>query len=90
MTEEQTQPLKLSYRPDDLVRTNSIVSLSSSGVSESESTIVPDVAFVPSTSKGSTSTIDSPRNNRESQPLLGRMETDIVQFNTFPGIKVNE
>ncbi|XP_075222426.1 phosphatidylinositol 4-kinase II alpha isoform X1 [Lycorma delicatula] len=84
MTEEQTQPLKLSYRPDDLVRTNSIVSLSSSGVSESEGTIVPDVAFVPSTSKGSTSTIDSPRNNRESQPLLGRMETDLVQFNSFP------
>lgn len=88
MTEEPTQTLKLSYKPDDLVRTNSIVSLSSSGVSESEGTIVPDVAFVPSTSKNSTSTIDSPRNNRESQPLLGRMEADTIQFNTFPGKKL--
>ncbi|RZF43110.1 hypothetical protein LSTR_LSTR001288 [Laodelphax striatellus] len=80
MTEEQNQ-LKLSFKTDELVsRSDSIVSLSSSGVSDTE-ICVPDVAFVASSSKGST--IDSPRSNRESQPLLGRMESDI-QCNTFP------
>ncbi|XP_039283368.1 phosphatidylinositol 4-kinase type 2-alpha isoform X5 [Nilaparvata lugens] len=80
MTEEQNQ-LKLTFKTDELVsRSDSIVSLSSSGVSDTEVS-VPDVAFVASSSKGST--IDSPRSNRESQPLLGRMEADI-QFNTFP------
>lgn len=82
MTEEQTQ-LKLSFKPDDLIRTNSIVSLSSSGVSESEvNTFIPDVAFAPSSSNGGT--IDSPRSNRENQPLLGRMEGDVL-YNNFPG-----
>lgn len=81
MTEEQTQ-LKLSFKPDDLIRTNSIVSLSSSGVSESEgNTFIPDVAFAPSSSNGGT--IDSPRSNRENQPLLGRMEGDVL-YNNFP------
>uniref|UniRef100_A0A1B6C7D0 Phosphatidylinositol 4-kinase type 2 n=1 Tax=Clastoptera arizonana TaxID=38151 RepID=A0A1B6C7D0_9HEMI len=81
MTEEQTQ-LKLSFKQDDLNRTNSIVSLSSSGISESEATFLPDVAFIPGSSNGGT--IDSPRSNRENQPLLGRMEGDHILYNNFP------
>lgn len=82
MTEEQTQ-LKLSFKQDNLIRTNSIVSLSSSGISESEATFLPDVAFVPGSNNGGT--IDSPRSNRENQPLLGRMEGDHILYNNFPG-----
>jgi hypothetical protein len=40
------------------------------------------VAFAPSSNNGNT--IDSPRVNRENQPLLGRMESDVT-FNNFPG-----
>lgn len=78
MTEEQTQ-LKLSFKPEDLNRATSIVSLSSSGVSEADQSILPDVAFVPGSNSG---TIDSPR-TRENQPLLGRGDCD--SFNSFPG-----
>jgi hypothetical protein len=77
MTEDQTH-LKSQLVSEDKSRTNSVASLSSSGVSDE----VPEVAFAPSTNNGST--IDSPRVNRENQPLLGRMESD-VNFNNFPG-----
>lgn len=80
MTEEQT-PLKLDFKPDELANTNSVVSLSSSGVSEPENTILPEVSFAPETINGIT--VDSPRNNSESQPLLGRMDSH-PQFNHFP------
>jgi len=77
MTEEQTH-LKSQVISEDKSRTNSVASLSSSGVSDE----VPEVAFAPSSNNGST--IDSPRVNRENQPLLGRMESDVT-FNNFPG-----
>lgn len=77
MTEEQTH-LKSQLISEDKSRTNSVASLSSSGVSDE----VPEVAFAPSSNNGST--IDSPRVNRENQPLLGRMESDVT-FNNFPG-----
>ncbi|XP_054262513.1 phosphatidylinositol 4-kinase type 2-alpha isoform X1 [Macrosteles quadrilineatus] len=77
MTEEQSQ-LKLSFKPED--RTTSIVSLSSSGVSEAEQSILPDVAFAPGSSNSGT--IDSPRTNRENQPLLGRSDSE--SCNNFP------
>ena len=77
MTEEQTH-IKSQLISEDKCRTNSIASLSSSGVSDE----VPEVAFAPSSNNGST--IGSPRVNRENQPLLGRMESDVT-FNNFPG-----
>jgi len=81
MTEEQSNP-KLTFNSDELVRTNSVVSLSSSCLSEQENTLLPEVGFAPGPSNGGT--IDSPRNNSESQPLLGgRMETDTTG-NNFP------
>lgn len=79
MTEEQTQ-LKLSFKPEDLNRTTSIVSLSSSGISDPDQSLLPDVAFAPGSSNGGT--IDSPR-TRENQPLLGRGDGE--SFNSFPG-----
>lgn len=80
MTEEQTQ-LKLSFKPEDLNRAVSVVSLSSSGISETDQNILPDVAFAPGASNGGT--IDSPRTNRENQPLLGRLDGE--SQNNFPG-----
>lgn len=85
MTEEQT-PLKLDFKPDELAATNSVVSLSSSGISEQDTTLLPDVSFAPEGINGIT--VDSPRNNSESQPLLGRMESH-PQFNHFPGMCYN-
>lgn len=79
MTEEQTQ-LKLSFKPENLNKTESVVSLSS-GISETDQNILPDVAFAPGSSNGGT--IDSPRTNRESQPLLGRLDGE--SQNNFPG-----
>jgi hypothetical protein len=76
MTEEQTH-LKSQLIAEDKSRTNSVASLSSDEVS-----LLPEVAFAPSSNNGST--IDSPRVNRENQPLLGRMESDVT-FNNFPG-----
>ncbi|KAJ9578742.1 hypothetical protein L9F63_005031, partial [Diploptera punctata] len=79
MTEEQTH-LKGQVISEDKQRTNSITSLSSSGVSD-EVSLLPEVAFAPGSNNGGT--IDSPRVNRENQPLLGRMESDVT-FNNFP------
>lgn len=80
MTEEQTH-LKGQLITEDKSRTNSVASLSSSGVSD-EVSLLPEVAFAPGSNNGGT--IDSPRVNRENQPLLGRMESDVT-FNNFPG-----
>lgn len=80
MTEEQT-PLKLDFKSDELAGAPS-VSLSSSIVSDQENTLLPEVSFAPEAINGIV--IDSPRNNSESQPLLGRMESH-PQYNHFPG-----
>jgi hypothetical protein len=81
MTEEQPR-LKGELITEDKTRTTSVSSLSSSGVSD-EVSLLPEVAFAPGSNNGGT--IDSPRVNRENQPLLGRMESDVT-FNTFPGM----
>jgi hypothetical protein len=80
MTEEQTH-LKGQLISEDKSRTNSVASLSSSGVSD-EVSLLPEVVFAPSSNNAVT--IDTSRINRENQPLLGRMESDVT-FNTFPG-----
>lgn len=80
MTEDQT-PFKGQFLPEEKPRANSVASLSSSGVSD-EVTLIPEVTFAPGSNNGAT--IDSPRVNRENQPLLGRMECDVT-FNNFPG-----
>lgn len=79
MTEEQTH-LKGQLISEDKSRTNSVASLSSSGVSD-EVSLLPEVAFAPGPNNGGA--IDSSRVNRENQPLLGRMESDVT-FNNFP------
>ncbi|XP_015116219.1 phosphatidylinositol 4-kinase type 2-alpha [Diachasma alloeum] len=44
---------------------------------------VPDIEFAPNCSNETTPIIDSPGIDRESQPLLGRLELDVT-FNRFP------
>ncbi|KAK9509461.1 hypothetical protein O3M35_006773 [Rhynocoris fuscipes] len=81
MTEEQT-PLKVDFSQDDLANPNAVVSLSSTGVTEVESTpIVPEVVFVSGTSNGCT--IEC-RTNGEREPLLPRMEQVSHPYNHFP------
>lgn len=79
-------PNGLKFKPDELVRSNSTGSLGSSCISDQEErkTLLPEVSFAPCTSNGRTA-VDSPRNNSESQPLLGRMDPE-VSYNRFPGI----
>ncbi|XP_071448951.1 phosphatidylinositol 4-kinase type 2-alpha [Hetaerina americana] len=79
MTAEQTN-FKPPLKGEDKTRSNSVASLSSSGVSD-EAAIIPDVSFAPVSNNGAI--IDSSRSNRENQPLLGRMESDVT-FNNFP------
>ena len=79
MTEVEAE-VQILHKPDELVRTDSTGSLSSSSLSEAE---LPEVGFAPILANG-VATIDSPRSNSECQPLLGRMEPD-AQFNHFPG-----
>ena len=81
MSEEQTH-LKLSLPSDDVLSTNSVISLSSSDIGE-DSCTVPDVDFAPGPSNRTS--LDSPRSNCEHQPLLGRMDFD-TSYNNFPGI----
>lgn len=47
--------------------------------------LVPDVEFVLNLSNEQPIAIDSPGIDRESQPLLGRLELDVT-FNRFPGL----
>lgn len=47
--------------------------------------LLPDVEFIPGLSNDQTLAIDSSGIDRESQPLLGRMELDVT-FNRFPGL----
>nr|CAD7597085.1 unnamed protein product [Timema genevievae] len=78
MSEEFTH-VKGQIISEEKLRTNSVASLSS-GVSD-EVPLLPEVVFAPGSSNAGT--IDSPRANRENQPLLGRMESDVT-FNNFP------
>ncbi|KAL1122687.1 hypothetical protein AAG570_003014 [Ranatra chinensis] len=70
---------RVTFKSDALARSNSIVSISSS--CEGETTLLPEVGFAPVSNNGGT--IESPRSNSESQPLLARMEPE-AQFNCFP------
>lgn len=47
--------------------------------------LLPDVEFVPGLSNDQALAIDSSGIDRESQPLLGRLELDVT-FNRFPGL----
>lgn len=50
--------------------------------------LLPDVEFIPGLSNDQTLAIDSSGIDRESQPLLGRLELDVT-FNRFPGRSMN-
>lgn len=52
---------------------------------DDSSEFLPDVEFITNSSNDPNITIDSPGIDRESQPLLGRLELDVT-FNRFPGI----
>lgn len=47
--------------------------------------LLPDVDFISGSSNDHNITIESPGIDRESQPLLGRLELDVT-FNRFPGM----
>jgi len=47
--------------------------------------LLPDVEFIPGLSNDQNLAIDSSGIDRESQPLLGRLELDVT-FNRFPGL----
>ncbi|KAG7200486.1 hypothetical protein KM043_001052 [Ampulex compressa] len=71
-----------------LVETDALVDLSITPNShlppnDECSELIPDVDFVPNISADQTIAIDSPGIDRESQPLLGRLELDVT-FNRFP------
>lgn len=51
---------------------------------EESSELLPDVEFVPSPGNDQSTAIESPGLDRESQPLLGRLEVDVT-VNSFPG-----
>lgn len=50
----------------------------------SSADLLPDVEFIPGLSNDQALAIDSSGIDRESQPLLGRLELDVT-FNRFPG-----
>lgn len=52
---------------------------------EEPSELLPDVDFVQNPSIDQGIVIDSPGIDRESQPLLGRLELDVA-YNRFPGL----
>lgn len=58
--------------------------LSQNDQSPSPADLLPDVEFIPGLSNDQTLAIDSSGIDRESQPLLGRLELDVT-FNRFPG-----
>lgn len=82
--------------PAALVETDALVDLSiapSSRLSQSDNQsppvatatdLLPDVEFIPGLSNDQTLAIDSSGIDRESQPLLGRLELDVT-FNRFSG-----
>lgn len=75
----------------DLSTTSSINNLSSSSNKIIPPSLLcdtndslPEVEFAPNTSDDTNAIIDSTGIERESQPLLGRLELDVT-FNRFPG-----
>jgi len=85
-----------------LVETDALVDLSIAPVSSSShhqclssqndqlptpADLLPDVEFIPGLSNDQTLAIDSSGIDRESQPLLGRLELDVT-FNRFPGSSI--
>lgn len=80
--------------PATLTETDALVDLSVTPGSASSNVVltngepvalIPDVEFAPSLSAELPATIDSPGIDRESQPLLGRMDLEIT-YNRFPGM----
>lgn len=101
MSDSEQQQLHVPYReynsnnntnPATLTETDALVDLS---VTSNSSNVVlrngepvallPDIEFAPNLSVDQPATIDSPGIDRESQPLLGRMDLDVT-YNRFPGI----
>lgn len=101
MSDSEQRQLHVPYREyhsqnntntSALVETDALVDLSITSnnclpVNEC-SELIPDVEFVPNLSNEQTIAIDSPGMDRESQPLLGRLELDVT-FNRFPGLLIS-
>lgn len=99
MSDSEQRQLHVPYREyhsqnntntSALVETDALVDLSLTPnnclpVSNDCLELVPDVEFVPNLSNEQPIAIDSPGIDRESQPLLGRLELDVT-FNRFPGL----
>ncbi|XP_014225598.1 phosphatidylinositol 4-kinase type 2-alpha isoform X2 [Trichogramma pretiosum] len=99
MSDSEQRQLHVPYReynsnnsttPATLVETDALVDLSvtpSSNIAILANgdpvVLIPDVEFAPNPSVDQALTIDSPGADRESQPLLGRLELDIT-YNRFP------
>ncbi|XP_015610220.1 phosphatidylinositol 4-kinase type 2-alpha [Cephus cinctus] len=97
MSDSEQRQLHVPYReyhsqnstnPATLVETDALVDLSVTPVENllqprDEADLLPDVEFIPALSAEQSITIDSPGTDRESQPLLGRLELDVT-FNRFP------
>lgn len=103
MSDSDQQQLYVPYREyqsqnniiptGNLVETDALVDLSLTPTStlpqdEEFPELLPDVAFIPNLNCDQTIAIDSPGIDRESQPLLGRLDVD-VSYNRFPGIFIN-
>ncbi|XP_015523795.1 phosphatidylinositol 4-kinase type 2-alpha isoform X1 [Neodiprion pinetum] len=96
MSDSEQRQLHVPYREyqsknnnnSNLVETDALVDLSLTLDSNQQTFVVPpelvpDVEFIPGLSNDQTPIIDSPGIDRESQPLLGRLELDVT-FNRFP------
>lgn len=99
MSDSDQQQLYVPYREyqsqnniiptGNLVETDALVDLSLTPTSnlpqdEEFPELLPDVAFIPNLNCDQTIAIDSPGIDRESQPLLGRLDVDL-SYNRFPG-----
>lgn len=98
MSDSEQQQLHVPYREyhsqsntktSTLVETDALVDLSIAPnscfpVNDECSELVPEVEFVPNPGNEQPIAIDSPGIDRESQPLLGRLELDVT-FNRFAG-----
>lgn len=100
MSDSEQRQLHVPYReynshnstnPATLIETDALVDLSVTPSGNATLAngqpldLVPEVEFAPSSSVEQPTAIDSPGTDRESQPLLGRLELDVT-FNRFPGM----